>query len=164
MSLLAILPALLCLMRHMRAILSNERSPLPKPQIDYTWTLRRFLQRSKRRKQKSKVDVIAPQVEQAYGLEPQTAQGQLETSYLLFLALVFAIIILEGLFIATSVSLTVSSIDTLLLHHAKHDCALSVLSCLDKAIGVMVAVCRASSQRPQTDSPRMWFTRLSHLL
>lgn len=72
------------------------------------------MQRSKRRKRKSKVDVIAPQVEQAYGLEPQTAQGQLETSYLLVLALVFAIIILEGLFIATSVSLTFSSIDTLL--------------------------------------------------
>ena len=72
------------------------------------------MQRSKRRKKKSKVDVIAPQVEQAYGLEPQTAQGQLETSYLLFLALVFAIIILEGLFIATSVSLIFSSIDTLL--------------------------------------------------
>lgn len=62
------------------------------------------VQRSKRRKKKSDVNVIAPQVQQAYGLEPQTAQGQLETSYLLFLGLVFVIIILEGLFIATSVS------------------------------------------------------------
>ena len=72
------------------------------------------MQRSKRRKKKNKVDVIAPQVEQAYGLEPQTAQGQWETSYLLFLALVFAIIILEGLFIAISVSLTFLSTNTLL--------------------------------------------------
>ena len=47
---------------------------------------------------------MAPQVQQAYGLEPQTAQGQIETSYLLFLGLVFVIIILEGLFIAISVS------------------------------------------------------------
>ena len=62
------------------------------------------MQRSKRRKKKSNVNVIAPQVQQAYGLEPQTAQGQLETSYLLFLGLVFVFIILEGLFIATTVS------------------------------------------------------------
>ena len=61
-------------------------------------------QRSRRRKKKNKVNVVAPQVQQAYGLEPQTAEGQLETSYLLFLGLVFVIIILEGLFIATSVS------------------------------------------------------------
>ena len=60
------------------------------------------LQRSKRRKKKN-VNVVAPQVQQAYGLEPQTAQGQIETSYLLFLGLVFVFIILEGLFIATSV-------------------------------------------------------------
>ena len=61
-------------------------------------------QRSRRRKKKNKVNVVAPQVQQAYGLEPQTAEGQLETSYLLFLGLVFVIIILEGLFVATSVS------------------------------------------------------------
>ena len=77
-------------------------------------TTARCAEEQEEEKKKSKVDVIAPQVEQAYGLEPQTAQGQLETSYLLVLALVFAIIILEGLFIATSVSLTFSSIDTLL--------------------------------------------------
>ncbi|CAK0762827.1 hypothetical protein CVIRNUC_002996 [Coccomyxa viridis] len=58
--------------------------------------------RSKRRKKKGKVNVIAPQVQQAYGVEPQSAQGQLETSYLLFLTLVFVFIILEGLFIALS--------------------------------------------------------------
>ncbi len=62
------------------------------------------VQRSKRRKKKSNVNVVAPQVQQAYGLEPQTAEGQIETSYLLFLGLVFVFIILEGLFIATSVS------------------------------------------------------------
>ena len=49
------------------------------------------------------MNVIAPQVQQAYGVEPQSAQGQLETSYLLFLTLVFVFIILEGLFIALSV-------------------------------------------------------------
>ena len=53
---------------------------------------------------------MAPQVQQAYGLEPQTAQGQIETSYLLFLGFVFVVIILEGLFIAISVS-TASHID-----------------------------------------------------
>ena len=66
-----------------------------------------FVQRRKRRRKKSSnVNVVAPQVQQAYGLEPQTAQGQLETSYLLFLGLVFVFIILEGLFIAISVSNT----------------------------------------------------------
>jgi hypothetical protein len=86
---------------------SNERSPCPRHTFIALRHGRVLVQRSKRRKKKSKVDVIAPQVEQAYGVEPQTAQGQLETSYLLILALVFVIIILEGLFIATSVSLTI---------------------------------------------------------
>lgn len=52
------------------------------------------------------MNVVAPQVQQAYGLEPQTTEGQLETSYLLLLGLIFVIIILEGLFIATSVGRT----------------------------------------------------------
>ena len=71
--------------------------------MDLCGIMSHVLQRSKRRKKKSNVNVVAPQVQQAYGLEPQTAQGQIETSYLLFLGLVFVFIILEGLFIATSV-------------------------------------------------------------
>ncbi|CAL5219714.1 g1605 [Coccomyxa viridis] len=93
----------------------HSSSVLHQPRRHRAWTLVRASDRdeddellieeelrSKRRKKKSNVNVVAPQVQQAYGLEPQTAEGQIETSYLLFLGLVFVFIILEGLFIATS--------------------------------------------------------------
>ncbi len=111
-------------------------------------------QRSKRRKKKSNVNVVAPQVQQAYGLEPQTAQGQLETSYLLFLGLVFVLIILEGLFIATSVS-----------DHPTH--AQGILNTLEIRLGEMVLccighicslLCRVFCQKQQTSLLRMWCT------
>ncbi len=62
------------------------------------------MQRSRRRKKKNKVNVVAPQVQQAYGGEPATLAGNLEASYLTVLGLAFLLIMLEGLFIAVSVS------------------------------------------------------------
>ena len=87
--------------------------------------IRQSIQRSKRRKKKGKVNVIAPQVQQAYGVEPQSAQGQLETSYLLFLTLVFVFIILEGLFIALSVRAPLSC-----LVHVASILAVSRMRCM----------------------------------
>lgn len=61
-------------------------------------------QRNRRRKKKSKVNVVAPQVQQAYGGEPPTVAASLEGSYLTVLGVAFLIIMLEGVFIAVSVS------------------------------------------------------------
>lgn len=63
------------------------------------------MQRNRRRKAKSKVTVVAPQVQQAYGGAPKTLQENLEGSYLTLLGVVFLIIMLEGIFIAVSVRL-----------------------------------------------------------
>ena len=60
-------------------------------------------QRSRRRSKKGKVDVVAPQVQKAYGQQPPTTEGVLEGYYLVFLALFFVVILAEGLFIALSV-------------------------------------------------------------
>ena len=61
-----------------------------------------------RRKGRSKPDgsgprVIAPQVDQAYGKSEQPPASQFETSVLQFLAVFFAAIMVEGVFLAVSV-------------------------------------------------------------
>ena len=53
-------------------------------------------QRSRRRSKKGKVNVVAPQVQKAYGQEPPTTEGLLEGYYLGFLALFFVVILAEG--------------------------------------------------------------------
>ncbi|CAL8467828.1 g7366 [Coccomyxa elongata] len=58
--------------------------------------------RNRRRKKKSKLNVVAPQVQQAYGGEPPTVAASLEGSYLTVLGVAFLIIMLEGVFIAVS--------------------------------------------------------------
>ena len=49
------------------------------------------------------MNVVAPQVQQAYGQQPPTVEGQLEGGYLTLLAIGFVIILLQGLFLALSV-------------------------------------------------------------
>ena len=61
-----------------------------------------------RRKGRSKPDgsgprVIAPQVDQAYGKSEQPPASQFETAVLQFLAVFFAAIMAEGVFLAVSV-------------------------------------------------------------
>jgi len=63
---------------------------------------------AQRRKGRSKPDgsgprVIAPQVDQAYGKSEQPPTSQLETNVLQFLAVFFAAIMVEGVFLAVSV-------------------------------------------------------------
>ena len=61
-----------------------------------------------RRKGRSKLDgsgprVVAPQVDQAYGKSEQPPASQFETTVLQFLAVFFAAIMVEGVFLAVSV-------------------------------------------------------------
>ena len=63
----------------------------------------RFSQRSRRRSKKGKVNVVAPQVQKAYGQQPPTTEGVLEGYYLAFLGIFFVVILFQGLFIALSV-------------------------------------------------------------
>ena len=64
-----------------------------------------------RRKGRSKPDgsgprVIAPQVDQAYGKSEQPPASQFETNVLQFLAVFFAAIMVEGVFLAVSVRIS----------------------------------------------------------
>ena len=109
------------------------------------------MQKSRRRKKKSKVNVVAPQVQQAYGDEPATLAGNLEASYLTLLGLVFLVIMLEGIFIAVSVS----SRSYLGLRYFLLSLFLHVLKQMMEIIVNHQWTCRASSQRAPINLLRM---------
>jgi hypothetical protein len=109
-------------------------------------------QRRRRRSKKGRVNVVAPQVQQAYGGQPPTLEGQLEGYYLTFLAIAFVVILLEGLFLALSVQLSSSS-----------SCRMPASRCTLSywASSKAEAACRASSQRVRTNSRKMLCTQHS---